>query len=483
MIVIADSWVGYLKPAFPDYAPSGMPDFDEKQDQWGPGPGTYTWCGPVAVANSLWWFDSKYESRIFANPVPPPVVSDHFPLVTAYGSWDDHDQQNVDPLVRNLAWLMDTDGQRTLDGHMGTRWQNLENGTKYYIAQQGLTKYFEVHNQTFPDFNWISNEVLVSQDVVLFLEFYKYTLGGWQPLTNPPSLEAGHFVTCAGVNSTASELLISDPWQDAFEAGTDLKGRSPVPHAYPHPSTVHNDAQYVSQDAYQVIPWNIQPPPPGYPPTVYELAGYLQTMGYDPTYHAFINAAVATSPAGVHDVAVTNVTTSKYGCLPKETVGKGVTCRINATVQNQGTFGETFNVTAYANATKIESKQITLASGSSTVVTFKWNTTGYAFGNYTIKAVADTVLGETDTADNSFTDGTIRVCLVGDVNGDKKVELKDVFAVGKAYGSARGSDGLYWHTPAKSCCPHSPNCDINDDDKIDLKDYYATTKNFGKTEP
>jgi hypothetical protein len=78
-------------------------------------------------------------------------------------------------------------------------------------------------------------------------------------------------------------------------------------------------------------------------------------------------------------------------------------------------------------------------------------------------------------------DGWVFISIPGDINGDRKVDLKDVFAVGKAFGSTRGSDGLYWHSPVKSCCPHSPNCDINDDGKVDLKDYYATCKNFGKS--
>ncbi len=475
MIATANSWIGYVKPAFPDYVPSGMPDFDEKQDAWGPAAGIYTWCSPVAVANSLWWLDSEYESIVNPLPVPPPAISDHFNLVTAYGPWDDHDPQNVDPLVRNLAFLMDTDGIRTGDGHTGTRWNDAVNGIRQYLIQQGVAGMFEVHDVAFPTFAWIENETEVCQDVEISLEFWRFT-GIWQKLYDNPSLELGHTVTCAGVNSTASELLISDPWQDAFEAGTDLKGRSPVPHAYPHASPVHNDAQYVSQDAYQVAPWNIQPPPPGYPPTVYELVGYLQTMGYDPTYHAFINAAVATSPAGVHDVAVTNVTTSKYGCQPMETVGKGMTCRIDVTVENQGDFAETFGVTAFADTNVIGSQLVTLGSGSSTVVTFTWDTTSYSFGSRTISAQADIVAGETDTGDNTFTDGIIRVCLVGDVNGDTKVDLKDVYAVGKAFGTTRQGP----NPPGRA---YSPNLDINDDDKIDLKDYYATTKNFGKTEP
>jgi len=48
----------YMKPSYPDYAPSGMPDFDQRQGgtyQWqDPAGGQWSHCGPVAVANSLW---------------------------------------------------------------------------------------------------------------------------------------------------------------------------------------------------------------------------------------------------------------------------------------------------------------------------------------------------------------------------------------------------------------------------------------------
>jgi len=37
-------------------------------------------------------------------------------------------------------------------------------------------------------------------------------------------------------------------------------------------------------------------------------------------------------------------------------------------------------------------------------------------------AYAWPVPGETDTADNTFTDGTVHVGLIGDVNGDEKLE-------------------------------------------------------------
>jgi hypothetical protein len=46
----------FKKAEWPNYAPSGMPDFSQYHVQWPP-----TWCGPTAVADSLWWFDSEME--------------------------------------------------------------------------------------------------------------------------------------------------------------------------------------------------------------------------------------------------------------------------------------------------------------------------------------------------------------------------------------------------------------------------------------
>jgi hypothetical protein len=471
--VAVAEWPGYIKPAFPDYAQSGVPDFDEQQNQFTTKLGQYTWCVPVAVANSLWWLDSKYESIMFANPVPPPTKSDHFPLVTNYSSWDDHDPNNVFGLVANLAILMDTDGIASGDGHMGTRWTDIQSGIQKYLKQQGVAGMFEVHNQTFPTFTWIDNETEKCQDVELFLEFWQWTGAGWTNATiSEPTLQYGHCVTCAGSNLTASQLLVSDPVQDAYEAGT-ASGRSPAIHVYPHGSAVHNDALYVSQDAYSVGSYTFPagpPPPPGYPGTVFELQGYLQTMGFDPSYHTFVRGAMATSPLEVHDVAVTNLTSAKT------VICQGYCGNLTATVQNQGNFTETFNVTVYANTTAIETKELTLTKESSTTITFTWNTTGFAKGNYTISAYAWPVPGETDTADNTLADDWVIVSMVGDITGpygwpDGKCDMRDIRAVAKLF-------GINYPDPR-----YNPNCDINDDLKIDMRDIRAVAKQFGKTDP
>jgi hypothetical protein len=305
----------YVKPSFVDYAPNGMPDFDEKQDQWGPGVGVYTWCCPVAVANSLWWLDSEYESNVFANPVPPPTISDHFGLVTSYnvGVWDDHNPNNVMGLVPSLAFCMDTDGMRTGPGlHIGTRWVDVAPGIQLYLMQQGVAGVFQVHSLDFPDFEWIDNQTVQCQDVELFLEFWQQQVPGG-PWTNTtitnPSWEFGHCVTVAGTDLATSFVLISDPYFDVATPGL--------------PS--HNDAQFVSHDPYTVAPWMMGPGPYG-PQPIWELVNYCQITGItpDPTFHAFIRGAVATSPAAHPAPTKSEVGINGYKLIFNETMNNPI---------------------------------------------------------------------------------------------------------------------------------------------------------------
>jgi len=105
-----------------------------------------------------------------------------------------------------------------------------------------------------------------------------------------------------------------------------------------------------------------------------------------------------------HDIAITNVTPSKT------VVAQGYSLFINVTVKNQGDYAETFDVTAYYDTTAIGTKLVTsLAPYAETTLTFSWDTTGIAGGYYTISAQASTVPGETDTEDNAFVDGTVKV--------------------------------------------------------------------------
>jgi hypothetical protein len=166
------------------------------------------------------------------------------------------------------------------------------------------------------------------------------------------------------------------------------------------------------------------------------------------------------------DIEVTNIKPSKTF------VGQGYSISINVTVRNQGDYTETFNITAYATTTAIGAFiNITLTTGNITTVTFTWNTSGFAKGNYTISAYAWPVPGETDTADNTSGDGTILVTIPGDVNGDKAVEGKDIASLAKWFGKETGQLG------------YSPNLDVNGDGMIEGKDIVIVAKNFGKTYP
>jgi len=97
----------------------------------------------------------------------------------------------------------------------------------------------------------------------------------------------------------------------------------------------------------------------------------------------------------VRDVAVIDVTT-----FPT-TVTTGDFLLINVTVANQGNLSETFNVTVYYDSSVVGSKNgVSLASETNKTLSFNWTTRGVPGGNYTIKAVASIVAGETDTKDN-----------------------------------------------------------------------------------
>jgi hypothetical protein len=145
--IVEQGW--YWKSAYPNYAPSGMPDFDMKQDSWktifpgpngnlesstsgddvvgsggtmiAPGPdcqlqstpsgddyADWSFSGPAALANCFWWFDSKFGDP---NGYPGDGI-DSFPLVTGY----DHTGKVVDqqqPLYESLIDLVST-----LPGHV-----------------------------------------------------------------------------------------------------------------------------------------------------------------------------------------------------------------------------------------------------------------------------------------------------------------------------------------------------------------------------
>jgi len=210
----------HWKDPYEDYAPSGMPDFSQLQDNWN-NPITLqpTFCGPVAIANCFWWFDSRYNEQL---PGVPGDAVDMFPLVRDYLDdlppytvfQDDHDMWNVDhgitgwppdveappatsqpfipgeqmpggglpywgELVERLAWYLDTDGIRTGDATIvGTNIMSMQEGIDMWLSSEmfedssTLADTLCVVTTPMPTFEYVESLVEKCEDVILLLGFW-----------------------------------------------------------------------------------------------------------------------------------------------------------------------------------------------------------------------------------------------------------------------------------------------------------------------
>ncbi len=201
----------YWKSPYPNYAPhtpGGMPDFDQKQDTWkkitagpngiidsvvagddvlnvaenciAPGPNAHLdsvvagddvakwcYCGPTAIANCLWWYDSKFED-------PNGTAGDgqnEFDLVKDYGAGDDHARANAPLLIEKLANSMQTTSKGT------TYVSDMQTGLTNWFATAGLSTMFVEHTYQNPTFSNICTNITSSQDVILLLSDYTSSQG------------------------------------------------------------------------------------------------------------------------------------------------------------------------------------------------------------------------------------------------------------------------------------------------------------------
>jgi len=167
----------------------------------------------------------------------------------------------------------------------------------------------------------------------------------------------------------------------------------------------------------------------------------------------------------IRNVAVLNIE------VPYDWVYQGWLVDINVTVKNKGDLPETFDVKAFYDTTLVGTITVeNLLPNDTTTITFVWNTkTVPTCHNYTISAEAAPVPYETDLSDNTLPDGTIKVRLMGDVNGDGKVDMVDIGLICLAFGS--GTMHPRWN----------PDADLNQDNRIDMKDIGYSALNYGKS--
>ena len=126
------------------------------------------------------------------------------------------------------------------------------------------------------------------------------------------------------------------------------------------------------------------------------------------------------------------------------------------------------NIAFVASPISIETKNVTLAGGNSSVITLQWNTTTIAKGYYTISADVDPLSYETDFIDNTYIDGSIFVTIAGDVDGDRDVDIYDIVRMAGVYGVSL-PDPRY-----------DPVSDMDGDSDIDIYDIVIAAGNYGR---
>lgn len=203
----------------------------------------------------------------------PSQPNDHHPLVTAYPQFgpliDDHDAENVGPLVADLAWRANTDGQRAPQSERGTRWEALTAATLQYLAQRHLTAEYQVEELTNPAAAWLREQVRRRAGIVLLLGVWELQETQWRRV-------GGHYVTVAGLSLDGEPVLgVADPLADMAAGGN--RGRAepmdPSFHSCRLAPRAHDDAAVVSLDTWTLVPSDL---PLGQP----VLLGYFTPRTY-----------------------------------------------------------------------------------------------------------------------------------------------------------------------------------------------------------
>lgn len=177
----------------------------------------------------------------------------------------------------------------------------------------------------------------------------------------------------------------------------------------------------------------------------------------------YCNGIITIRLGVVHDVAVVDVV------VPYDRVYQGWIVDINVTVMNLGNATETFSVTLYYGDIVIATETVNnLEPNASVVLGFSWDTINVLpCRNYIIKAVAIIVPGEVNVDNNVLVYGSIKVKIMGDINGDGRVSMDDVMLVIDSFGSYPSH--LRWLFDA----------DLDQNGRVTMGDIILVLLNFG----
>ncbi len=152
--------------------------------------------------------------------------------------------------------------------------------------------------------------------------------------------------------------------------------------------------------------WNTS----GVPEGNYTITGKASVVPFENFFNTANNVYVddvVQVAAVIHDVAITDVVPSVAWAY------QGWPVSVQVTASNLGNVSEDFDVAAYYDSSAMGTQHVAgLASDTSTVLTFDWNTTGLAEGFYTISAQASLVPHEFNVSNNIFVDGQVQILML-----------------------------------------------------------------------
>ena len=166
------------------------------------------------------------------------------------------------------------------------------------------------------------------------------------------------------------------------------------------------------------------------------------------------------------DIAVTSITASKT------IIGQGFCQNLGVSFANLGSKIEVFNVIVSANHTQILRQYALLNNNQSADVAVRWNTSDFGKGTYLLSALIEPVPIGYNLLNSEFQNGYVYIGIPGDVDGNRIVDMSDVYCIAGCFGAIRGHAINY-----------VSNSDIDDSGAIDILDLYIAATHFGQTDP
>lgn len=172
------------------------------------------------------------------------------------------------------------------------------------------------------------------------------------------------------------------------------------------------------------------------------------------------------------DLIISSRTTQVFLGPTKDYVGQGYTQIIPVTIENYYQDTTNFTVCAYYDEPlPIGNQTLTLYPLTSGSAFINWTETStWPKGTYDFKITINVYADDTLIYNVTFPI-TFNITIVGDVNGDGKVDMRDIGVIARAFGSNLNNPR------------YNPSADIDGDHRIDMRDMAKVARNFGKIDP